>query len=961
MTTTDAWRLLVSAVATVATAAGAKPDPVEAAAVNARIVDLQTRSGHLMSAKALALMRSPWPLGAVPERQLTDKVGLYRIIGNPLPPRHDAQQLDRNLRYMLDREPPLQRAEKIFVLNRLNESLEERARSIISAYGHETVVIKFDPNEYRPYQAEDTYGLAPKDWGDLIHPKFHRMNANLYLMNNNGARNTALRHGVRNGFRWTLPLDGNCFFTEHHWNALLAELDDYERRNIKFAALPMVRTTAREPLEEILHPDQTAKNKSRRRTSSSPSSSSSSSSGADVRVIDDMPGLAANAGPGEHQIAFHSSAMLRFDPTVPYGHRPKVSMLWKLGIPGAWDKWNHDFVFRSEGACDYWGLEKRIKLPSVCRRTLPRVGDVVTIGQTTETSALVYRLPDAWPAVKKKPSASALSNSSAPHAAGDDFFSRRNRRDLRDVAIMDKIAAVNAEFPSSTRHAAAFRKPLYFNVFSMESMRRECVVYKAELHEPRGPPPVTPDARPPRGLVDQHHCAQIDALVALAEARLGDRPMSVVDKEEYVRANQRPIPIETNVINNHSKTPFLKQQRQRPTTMRFPTPPANATPHHFQNIGGFNWRVAELPLDVDASEVHLILPRRTPAADKSSLLPLDNPEFRRRFAEEFVRWDGHHRPDGRLWGPGSPAYDRTRSYDMLSNVTLYSLAHFYTGDARFARKAVSLFRAWFIDRETRMLPTMEFAQWSRPSRESYGVVQLKDLAFAFDALALLQRSTAWTNADEQGMRTWCARYLDFLASSQDRTSRSAHGWWFLLQYSAVARCAGHSNAQIKQLMSERVDKLVSPVLNHRGNNGVISPLDSSATGNPFGGSYAPILAWRALHNLGDLPMARKLATILRTTAATLDLDAASRRLMLRRSRGINTTTSEAASPLCQWALDFDFAFGSALAMCRHKHIPRRVDPGVPPIPSHELEKFALPPLLPSNPLVGIFPFMNLAW
>jgi hypothetical protein len=37
---------------------------------------------------------------------------------------------------------------------------------------------------------------------------------NIYAINNNGARNAALRGGKQTGARWILPFDGNCFITQ---------------------------------------------------------------------------------------------------------------------------------------------------------------------------------------------------------------------------------------------------------------------------------------------------------------------------------------------------------------------------------------------------------------------------------------------------------------------------------------------------------------------------------------------------------------------------------------------------------------------------------------------------------------------------------------------------------------------------------------------------------------------------
>jgi hypothetical protein len=44
----------------------------------------------------------------------------------------------------------------------------------------------------------------------------------------------------------------------------------------------------------------------------------------------------------EPQILFRRDAEQEFDERVPYGRRPKVEMLWRLGVSGDWDQWQDD-------------------------------------------------------------------------------------------------------------------------------------------------------------------------------------------------------------------------------------------------------------------------------------------------------------------------------------------------------------------------------------------------------------------------------------------------------------------------------------------------------------------------------------------------------------------------------------------------------------------------------------------
>ncbi len=68
-----------------------------------------------------------------------------------------------------------------------------------------------------------------------------RHDKNAYVMNNNGARNVALRAG-RGVAKWVLPWDGNCFVTELAW----AEICDavLARPYMKYFMVPMARSVA---------------------------------------------------------------------------------------------------------------------------------------------------------------------------------------------------------------------------------------------------------------------------------------------------------------------------------------------------------------------------------------------------------------------------------------------------------------------------------------------------------------------------------------------------------------------------------------------------------------------------------------------------------------------------------------------------------------------------------------------
>src|SRR5690606_29485807 len=120
------------------------------------------------------------------------------------------------------------------------------------------------------------------------------------LINNNGARNNALEDG-RGRAKWILPWDGNCFLTRDAWEAIRRDVGRASAN--RYFVVPMVRMQCNEAL---------------------------------------IRGETIPEAREEPQIIFRADARERFDPAFCYGRRPKVELLWRLGVPGPWDEYTDD-------------------------------------------------------------------------------------------------------------------------------------------------------------------------------------------------------------------------------------------------------------------------------------------------------------------------------------------------------------------------------------------------------------------------------------------------------------------------------------------------------------------------------------------------------------------------------------------------------------------------------------------
>jgi len=160
----------------------------------------------------------------------------------------------------------------------------------------------------------------------------------------------------------------------------------------------------------------------------------------------------------------------------------------------------------------------------------------------------------------------------------------------------------------------------------------------------------------------------------------------------------------------------------------------------------------------------------------------------------YVRRDGQVNPESRA------DMDSPRFRLMVGTVEALALAH-YLSDDRAARdayawKAAALLRAWFLDSATRMNPHLRYGQ-AIPGvidGRGIGIIDTRDLARVVDAVGLIERSAAWTSADQRGITAWMRAFLDWLRTSEhgrdEQDEENNHGVWYDAQTASLALFVG---------------------------------------------------------------------------------------------------------------------------------------------------------------------------
>lgn len=248
---------------------------------------------------------------ASPVSAMKDSFMLVRIIGNDLEPRHRKGQSYDNVLFILDHEPAFPDCRKFWIVNRIVDPDEEaRIVALLQSRGQNFLRIPFELDAYRqvPWNAgwltrgETRFSNAEKWPGgqDMGRYETHlRLHKNRYATNS-GARNAALDI-ARGQAKWLMPWDGNCFLTRQAFETIRAAVA--ARPYLHYVIVPMARVVDnRLLLDRHFEPDAVE----------------------------------------EPQIVFRNDTTERFDERYAYGRRPKVEMLWRLGVPGLWDKFRDD-------------------------------------------------------------------------------------------------------------------------------------------------------------------------------------------------------------------------------------------------------------------------------------------------------------------------------------------------------------------------------------------------------------------------------------------------------------------------------------------------------------------------------------------------------------------------------------------------------------------------------------------
>jgi alginate lyase len=210
----------------------------------------------------------------------------------------------------------------------------------------------------------------------------------------------------------------------------------------------------------------------------------------------------------------------------------------------------------------------------------------------------------------------------------------------------------------------------------------------------------------------------------------------------------------------------------------------------------------------------------------------------------YLRRDGERNPEI------NKISDHKLQDDLSSATRILSLAYYFTGEEKYAKKATELLRIWFFDDATKMNPNLEYAQGipGITTGRGIGIIETRSLTGIADAAGLLNGSKSWTSDDQKKLEKWYAEYLNWMLTSkngkEERAAKNNHGTWYAVQAIVFAEFTGDKKVS-KQLAEEAKTRLDSQ-MTAEGN----MPLELART-NALGYSTMNLRGWLDLATVSE--------------------------------------------------------------------------------------------------------------
>lgn len=191
-------------------------------------------------------------------------------------------------------------------------------------------------------------------------------------------------------------------------------------------------------------------------------------------------------------------------------------------------------------------------------------------------------------------------------------------------------------------------------------------------------------------------------------------------------------------------------------------------------------------------------------------------------------WPDPSKPDGLpyirkdgLRNPELNKLDRLAVGKMVENVINLSLVYCFSGDQKYAEKAIEQLRVWFLNEDTKMNPNLNFGQFIPGHNDNKGrgtgIIDIYSFTVMLDGIEILKKSPAFTEVDKNGLQSWFSEFQQWLTTSEvameEKNNDNNHGVAYDVLLSRIALFTGDTglyNQILESFPQNRLFKQIEP-------------------------------------------------------------------------------------------------------------------------------------------------------
>lgn len=167
-------------------------------------------------------------------------------------------------------------------------------------------------------------------------------------------------------------------------------------------------------------------------------------------------------------------------------------------------------------------------------------------------------------------------------------------------------------------------------------------------------------------------------------------------------------------------------------------------------------------------------------------------------------WPDQTKPNGLPYimrdgisNPELNKFDRNKLSATTSAIYRLSLAYYFSGNEKYAKKATELIHIWFLDKTTRMNPNLRYAQHvpGEADGRCYGVIDAYSFVEMLDGVQLLEMSKSFTAKDSKQLKNWFSQLLKWLLTHpqaiEESNQKNNHAIAYDVQVAAYSLYTGN--------------------------------------------------------------------------------------------------------------------------------------------------------------------------